>query len=102
MIMTGDSTARKLNHRIRQNKASFDARPMRISVIIPVLNEEKTIAETLAALLALAPHEVIVVDGGSVDRTREMCARAGVTVLCAARGRARQMNRGAQEATGEV
>ncbi|MEX0802672.1 MAG: TIGR04283 family arsenosugar biosynthesis glycosyltransferase [Candidatus Binatia bacterium] len=74
----------------------------RVSVIIPVLNEEKTIGVTLAALPALAPHEVIVVDGGSADRTREISAQSGATVLCAPGGRARQMNRGAQEATGDV
>lgn len=76
--------------------------PERVSVIIPVLNEEKTIGATLAVLPALAPHEVIVVDGGSADRTREIGAQSGATVLSAPRGRARQMNHGAQEATGDV
>jgi rSAM/selenodomain-associated transferase 2 len=73
-----------------------------ISVIIPVLNEETTIAATLDALAALAPYEVIVVDGGSADRTREIAARSGAQVLSAERGRARQMNRGAARASGEV
>src|SRR5687768_13167550 len=75
---------------------------MKISVIIPVLNEEKTIAATLAALMALNPHEVIVVDGGSVDRTHEISAGTGATVITGARGRARQMNAGAQQATGDI
>ena len=75
---------------------------MKISVIVPVLNEEATIATTLAALAALAPYEVIVVDGGSVDRTRDIAARSGAQVLSAERGRARQMNRGAARASGEV
>jgi rSAM/selenodomain-associated transferase 2 len=75
---------------------------MRISVIMPMLNEEKSSGSTLAALSALKPHEIIVVDGGSTDRTREICARAGAKVLISGRGRARQMNRGALEATGDV
>jgi rSAM/selenodomain-associated transferase 2 len=75
---------------------------MKISVIVPVLNEEKTISTTLTALMALKPHEVIVVDGGSVDRTREISAGSGATVITGARGRARQMNAGAQQATGDI
>ena len=75
---------------------------MKISVIVPVLNEEATIAATLGALAALAPYEVILVDGGSVDRTRDIAARSGAQVLSAERGRARQMNRGAARASGEV
>lgn len=75
---------------------------MKISVIVPVLNEEVTIAATLGALAALAPYEVILVDGGSVDRTRDIAARSGAQVLSAERGRARQMNRGAARASGEV
>ena len=49
---------------------------MNISVIIPVLNEEKTIGASLRALIPLAPHEIIVVDGGSSDRTGEICRAA--------------------------
>ncbi len=72
---------------------------MNISVIIPVLNEEKTIAATLRALLPLQPHEIIVVDGGSGDRSREICRQLGAQVLSSERGRARQMNHGARYAT---
>jgi len=75
---------------------------MRISVILPVLNEEKTIGRTLAAVMALYPHEIIVVDGGSGDRTRRISVEAGAKVLMTGPGRARQMNRGALEATGDV
>jgi rSAM/selenodomain-associated transferase 2 len=75
---------------------------VKISVIIPVLNEEKSIAATLRAVVALQPYEVIVVDGGSGDHTREICCDLGARVLVSERGRARQMNHGAQRATGEV
>jgi rSAM/selenodomain-associated transferase 2 len=75
---------------------------MRISVIMPTLNEEKGIAATLAALMALRPHEAIVVDGGSRDKTAQMGERAGAQVIISERGRARQMNRGAREANGDV
>jgi rSAM/selenodomain-associated transferase 2 len=75
---------------------------MRISVVIPILNEEKSIGATLTALLPLKPDELIVVDGGSSDGTREICRQFGLEVSSAARGRAAQMNYGAGLAGGEV
>ena len=75
---------------------------MKISVIVPVLNEEKTIASALRALLQLSPHEIIVVDGGSGDRTAEICRSLSIKILSWERGRARQMNFGARRATGDV
>jgi len=75
---------------------------MRISVIIPVLNEEKTIAATLLALQRLKPDELILVDGESSDGTREVCQRFGVELYPSPRGRARQMNFGAQRGTGDA
>jgi rSAM/selenodomain-associated transferase 2 len=75
---------------------------MNISVIVPVLDEEKTIAATLEALTRLPPYEVIVVDGGSTDRTAEICQQFGVKFLVSHRGRAQQMNYGACHASGDV
>lgn len=75
---------------------------MNVSVIIPVLNEEKTIAATLCALISLQPHEIIVVDGGSRDQSREICQQFGAQVLSSERGRGRQMNYGARHASGDV
>jgi len=75
---------------------------VRVSVIIPVLDEEKAVRSTVNNARSLGPEQVLVVDGGSKDATREISERAGATVLLAPRGRACQMNRGAEEATGDV
>lgn len=75
-----------------------------ISVILPVLNEERRIGQRLTELASMEGlGEVLVVDGGSSDGTVER-ARAfpGVSVLCAPRGRASQMNAGAERARGSV
>ena len=52
-----------------------------LSVIIPTLNEERSLPQSLACLSASAPTEIIIVDGGSTDRTldlaQEFCARTG-------------------------
>ena len=75
---------------------------MQISVIVPALNEEKTIGPTIAALRQLSPKEVIIVDGGSTDRTLMIAEQNKVTVLSSSRGRANQMNRGARETEADV
>jgi len=85
-----------------QNPRTVFAGQRRISVILPVLNEEHVIASTLQALLSLMPYEIIVVDGGSTDGTRAVCDQFGVRVLTSEPGRARQMNCGARDATGDV
>src|SRR5690242_16321240 len=77
---------------------------MKLSIIVPALNEAEDIA---AALRALAPFmrggaEVIVVDGGSRDRTAELARPLANRVIVASRGRASQMNAGAEIATGDV
>src|SRR5437763_1030242 len=74
---------------------------MRISVIIPALNEAANVAATIASVRAESPHEVIVVDGGSTDATRDE-ARAADLLLSGPRGRAAQMNHGAAHATGDA
>ena len=72
-----------------------------ISVVVPVLNEAGILESTLEALRRGNPHEIIVVDGGSEDRTAEVARTAGAIYLTTSRGRAAQMNHGAAAATGE-
>lgn len=74
-----------------------------ISVIIPAYNEEQALPATLRALVAQqGNYEVIVVDGGSCDRTVGV-ARSfpAVQIITVSKGRAVQMNAGAKLATGE-
>ena len=77
---------------------------MRLSIIIPTLNEADTISENLKALQALRldDHEVIVADGGSTDDTVALSRGATDRAINAAKGRALQMNAGAQIARGDV
>lgn len=74
---------------------------MRVSVVIPTLNEALTIAETLRSVRTQNPLETIVVDGGSTDGTC-VAARDADLVLEASRGRAMQMNAGAARAGGDI
>ncbi len=82
----------------------------KISIIIPVLNEAAIIETTLQQIRAdISPEnqdsnslEIIVVDGGSQDQTREIAQSLGVQVIATAPGRAHQMNAGAKRASGEI
>lgn len=77
---------------------------MRLSIILPTLDEAAGIVDQLKALQPLRDqgHEVIVVDGGSADRTVDLARPLADRVLASARGRALQMNAGAAEASGDV
>ncbi|PYL86680.1 MAG: family 2 glycosyl transferase [Verrucomicrobia bacterium] len=77
--------------------------PVNISIIVPVLNEAAIIRRFLQHLRATAPGaEIIVVDGGSNDGTVELCRGLADHIVESARGRARQMNTGAQVAHGKI
>jgi rSAM/selenodomain-associated transferase 2 len=75
-----------------------------LSIIVPALDEERHIAATLRALAAARSRgaEVLVVDGGSRDRTAAVAMPLADRVLRAARGRALQLNAGAAAATGDL
>lgn len=103
---------------------------MPVSVVIPVLNEEGFLPTTLSHTASLGFDELIVVDGGSQDRTREIVlafasapamsrqpsavsvqrsafsrqpnARTPITLLTSPPGRARQMNAGAAASRGDI
>ncbi len=78
------------------------ASPSGISVLVPALNEARTIEATLEAVIGLdpPPREIIVADGGSTDGTPERVASAGVRVVHCATGRADQLNHAAAHAHG--
>lgn len=69
-------------------------------MVIPALDAESTVAAAIRS--APADTEVIVVDGGSRDRTAEEARGAGALVLAAPVGRATQLNRGAGAASGQI
>jgi len=78
-----------------------------VSVILPVFNGAATIADTLRALLTQAdppqPLEIVVVDNGSTDATRDIVSSHSVTLLEeATRGPSAARNCGLRYASGEV
>lgn len=77
---------------------------MKVSIIIPVLNEAEHVVEVLLSLQRYRDegHQVIVVDGGSDDDTTTLSQPYADTVLQTDRGRAKQMNYGIDAADGDV
>jgi rSAM/selenodomain-associated transferase 2 len=77
---------------------------MKLSIILPVLNEAEQLPHALECLGPVKERgvEVIIVDGGSEDGTLAMAASAGARLVNSPKGRARQMNAGAQLASGDV
>lgn len=77
-----------------------------ISIIIPVLNEEDYIQRVLAKILENTCTdqimEILIVDGGSTDRTVFFAQKFGARVLSSEKGRANQMNWGAKNASGDI
>lgn len=82
-----------------------------ISIIIPTLNEERQIGACLDRLRLQTGTrenmpdklpEIIVVDGGSTDRTGREVAARGVRLISSEPGRGQQQHRGAEAATGDI
>ena len=83
----------------------------KISIIIPILNEEKIIVSLLQHLFNHSSNnnisEIIIVDGGSTDQSHQLVSdfllvNNKVVLLSSERGRAKQMNTGAKQATGNI
>ncbi|MCI5122138.1 MAG: glycosyltransferase, partial [Candidatus Electrothrix sp. AUS4] len=80
---------------------------MFISIIIPTLNEEQRIGLCLDRLLQQVKKqdsriEIIVVDGGSTDRTAQEVLVRGICLLHSKPGRGQQQHRGAEAARGKT
>lgn len=75
---------------------------LRVSIVIPALNEAREVGEVVRQARALGPDEVIVADGGSTDDTPERALEAGARVVHAGKGRGACLDAGAAAATGDV
>lgn len=89
--------------RLKHTKTGkYLAKTARVSIIVPIYNEEKTIQDLQEQLAPLLDScEILLVDGGSTDRTLSMIGPK-FRVLHCAKGRARQMNEGAKASTGDI
>ena len=77
---------------------------MSLSIIIPAVNEAENLGTLLHELTNGSPHnvEIIVVDGGSSDNTRQIASQYTDKIITSVRGRAKQMNAGAFVASGNI
>jgi rSAM/selenodomain-associated transferase 2 len=93
-----------MNSNRKTRRAAVLPDGLRLSVVMPALNETATLAATLAPLQPLRArgHEVIVVDGGSCDGTLALACVQSDRAFSAPTGRASQMNAGAAVARGDV
>jgi rSAM/selenodomain-associated transferase 2 len=82
--------------------AEGDLTASSVSVVMPALNEERRIQASLDSVARARAAEVIVVDGGSEDRTVEIARAAGARVISCRPGRALQANAGAAAASGRI
>lgn len=84
------------------NINNHNFKPASISVVIPTINEAENIEKTISSVGKEKNIDIIVVDGGSNDGTVYLAKSMGAKVINSSPPRARQMNRGAAEANGEV
>jgi len=93
--------ASSLRQLVRARKNAHPPAVHSLAIVVPALDEAKSLPRCLASIRALrpAPAEVIVADGGSTDGTLELAQQAGVTVVAGPRGRGRQIATGVARAT---
>jgi rSAM/selenodomain-associated transferase 2 len=75
---------------------------IKVSVVIPAINEVDVIRKAVVSANRAGAYEVIVVDGGSTDGTLEAAAELDCRVIRSDPGRAKQQNAGAAASTGDV
>jgi len=75
---------------------------IKVSVVIPAINEVDVIEKAVVSANQAGAHEVIVVDGGSADGTLEAAAELDCRVIRSSPGRAKQQNTGAAASSGDV
>ena len=77
---------------------------MSLTLLVPTLDEEKALPQLIERLAGLVPSptEILLVDGGSTDRTRELARDAGWRILETECGRAKQINAGVTAAQGKM
>jgi len=99
---TPTETHRQWNHSIIIKKMTSSAIFPKLSIIIPVLNESKTLRTCLEKLPISNNIEVIICDGGSHDDTVEIAQAFPLKIVHSPKGRANQMNAGANTAKGDI
>jgi len=90
---------------VSSRETTANGRPARTSVVIPVKDGERYLEELLDALARERPHEILVIDSGSHDRSREIARSAGVELLeidPSDFGHGRTRNLGAERTSGEL
>ena len=71
-----------------------------LSVVIPTLNAETALADTIQSVQDFSP-EIVVVDGGSTDDTMVIAEKFGAKIFASEKGRGRQLRAGGEAATGD-
>jgi glycosyltransferase involved in cell wall biosynthesis len=86
-----------------KTKKTYRTRKLKISVVIPTLNEGKYLPSTLFHLQQLKPYEIIIADSHSTDNTREVAKKFGAkVVLCPRKNAAIGRNAGGRKAKGDI
>lgn len=75
---------------------------MKVSIVIPVINEQELVGSAIEKAWLAGADEVIIVDGGSDDETAQIANHSNCSFFQTTPGRAKQLNHGAEKSTGTV